>query len=186
MEIQTERLVFKEISVTDLHAIHKLHSYPETDQFNTLGLPATIKDTEQVITEWLGKMNNSPRERYVCALQDRNNISQLIGLIGLNMGKPAFKNAEVWYKIDPAYWGKGIATEAVKAILEFAFTRLKLHRVEAGCATGNIASKKVMEKAGMKLEGMKRGVLPIRGTWTDAFSFAILDEDFSHVSSKNR
>ena len=101
-----------------------------------------------------------------------------IGLIGINMGKTNYKHAEIWYKIHPAQWRKGYATEAVKVVLHFCFTMLNLHRITAGCATENTASVKVLEKSGFIREGHHKKVLPIRGQWVDNFEYAILEEDF--------
>jgi ribosomal-protein-alanine N-acetyltransferase len=95
--------------------------------------------------------------------------NQFIGLIALNLGKPNFKIAEVWYKLHTAYWRQGYTKEALATLLKFAFLDLKLHRIEAGCAVGNIASIKVLENAGMTREGRKRKVLPIRGEWIDNY-----------------
>ena len=62
--------------------------------------------------------------------------------------------------------------------MNFCFSELKLHRVEAGCATANIASIKVLKKCGMIKEAQRRKLLPIRGEWFDNFEYAILEEDF--------
>jgi len=90
----------------------------------------------------------------------------------------AYKNAEIWFKLHSKYWNKGFATEAVNRVLHFSFIDLKLHRIEAGCAVENIASRRVLEKVGMIKEGHCRKLLPIRGQWVDNFEFAILDTDF--------
>ncbi|HEY4936129.1 MAG TPA: GNAT family protein [Puia sp.] len=178
MKLQTERLNIREISLNDIGHIHTLHSLPETDKFNTLGIPETIRVTENIVTEWLEKQNALPRLSYIFCLERRDS-NQFIGLIGLNLKETKLRSAEVWFKILFAEWGKGFATEALKKILEFGFRELKLHRIEAGCAIDNSASAKVLEKAGMIKEGMKRKVLPIRGKWFDAFSYALLLEDFN-------
>lgn len=94
------------------------------------------------------------------------------------LGKANFKNAEVWHKILPEHWQQGFATEALTQLLNFGFTDLRLHRIEAGCAVENSASIKVLEKVGMTREGCKRKVLPIRGNWVDNYFYAILDTDF--------
>lgn len=57
--------------------------------------------------------------------------------------------------------------------------KLKLHRIEAGCAVGNIASIKVLEKAGMIREGRLRQVLPLKSGWSDNFQYSILETDKS-------
>ena len=72
---------------------------------------------------------------------------------------------------------KGYATEALKEILRFGFDQLNLHRIEAGCAVENVASIKVLEKAGMQREGRKRQVLPLKSGWSDNFEYAILAAD---------
>lgn len=176
MELQTERLEIKELSLTDLEDIHQLHSLPETDEFNTLGIPANIQTTEFLLIEWIGQQNANLRTSYTfCIKLIEKNRS--IGLIALNLGKPKFKIAEVWYKIHPTFWRKGYATEALKKIIEFGFFNLGLHRIEAGCAVGNIASLKTLEKVGMIREGRKREVLPIRGKWVDNFFYSILETE---------
>ena len=184
MKIKTDRLSFRLVSKEDLNNIHVLHSLPETDKFNTLGIPETIHETEKIIESWCSKQDTNPPTSYVFCL-DLAETKQFIGLIALNIGKPNYKSAEVWYKIHSNYWGKGYATEGLLKLFHFAFNDLKLHRIEAGCAVENIASIKVLEKAGMKREGMKRKILPIRGEWKDNYFYAILEEDFiSHAKSQ--
>ena len=62
MELQTERLEIKELSLTDLEDIHQLHSLPETDEFNTLGIPANIQVTEFLLIEWI-RQQDTDRKR---------------------------------------------------------------------------------------------------------------------------
>ena len=94
------------------------------------------------------------------------------------LGKTNFKIAEVWYKIHTSYWRQGYTTEALTELLKYGFSRLELHRIEAGCATENIASIKVLEKVGMTREGRKRKVLPVRGEWVDNYFYSILETEF--------
>lgn len=177
MILQTNRLNLRQFLVTDLDKIHELLSLPETDQFNTLGIPPTIKATQGIVNEWLMEQDAIPRTSYIFCI-DNNEINQFIGLIALNLGKPNFRTAEVWYKIHVDFWRQGYATEALNKLLKFGFNELKLHRIEAGCAVENIASGKVLEKVGMIKEGIKRKKLPVRGEWKDNFFYAILEEDF--------
>ena len=177
MIFQTNRLTIRELAETDIDPIHRLHSLPETDEFNTLGIPDTIQTTEKLVAEWLAGQTATPRTTYVFCIEHVD-TQQFIGLIALSKGKPAFRNAEVWYKIHVAHWRNGYATEALAKLIEIGFNDLKLHRIEAGCAVENTASGNVLEKAGMTKEGTKRKNLPIRGEWKDAFSYAILEEDY--------
>lgn len=176
MIIETERLNLRELSPEDTEAIHQLHSFPETDQYNTLGIPKSLKETKELVNHWLSLQKVKPRQSYIFTIKERKTDS-FAGLIALTLGKPSFRIADTWYKLHPAFWGRGYATEALTSLLRFGFKQLKLHRIEAGCAIGNLASARVLEKAGMLREGSKRKVLPIRGQWVDNYEYAILEED---------
>ncbi len=175
MPIITKRLKLVEITLTDLNAVHELHSLPKVDEFNTLGIPSSIKETEKLLNSWIEAINT--KTLFVFKIVDNEN-DQFIGLFGVKMGKPNYWSSEVWYKLHPFSWNKGFATEALDAVLEFCFNDLKLHRIEAGCAIDNIASIKVLEKVGFKREGQKRKILPIREKWVDNYFYAILEEDY--------
>lgn len=170
--LSTERLLIKPIADADLHNVHTLHSLPEVNQFNTLGIPENIKDTKAILDKWM--TGNTRSFTFTICLQT---YQECIGIIGINLGKPKYKNAEIWFKFDPAYWNKGYATEAVNAILEFGFNTLQLHRIEAGCATGNIGSIKVLEKVGMIREAHTRQLLPLQSGWSDNYGYAKLATD---------
>lgn len=176
LTLKTKRLFLKELDPADLDQIHALHSLPETDEFNTMGIPENIGVTEKVLNEWLALQQIEQPNRYTFKIEFNG---RFIGLIGLkNLGVPNYRSGEVWYKLHKDFWGNGYATEALIRLLEFCFSELKLHRVEAGCAVENLGSIRVLEKVGMTREGMKRKKLPIRGEWKDNYCYAILEEDF--------
>ncbi|WP_022894250.1 GNAT family N-acetyltransferase [Agromyces subbeticus] len=102
--------------------------------------------------------------------------------MGQTHGDPAvFQRSEagIGYLIDPAYAGKGYATQIAGALLALAFDELGVHRVTAGCFADNIASWKVMEKLGMRREqhGVRDSWHAELG-WIDGFTYAILDEEW--------
>lgn len=178
IEIQSARLVLSPITMMDLEKIHALHSLPVTDQYNTLGIPAGLEETKSIIKDWVEKNTNGLYQNFVFKIESKE-TKDFIGLIAINLGNEKFKIAEVWYKLLPNFWNNGYATEALNRILEFGFKSLGLHRIEAGCAVGNLGSIRVLEKVGMTREGRKRKVLPLKTGWTDNFSFAILEEDYN-------
>ncbi|OYU95499.1 MAG: GNAT family N-acetyltransferase [Bacteroidetes bacterium B1(2017)] len=179
MNLKTNRLLLRELSVEDIPAIHQLNSIPEVDRYNTLGLPQSIEDTEKIILPIIHDQTEMPRPRYVWFVE--NTEQDFVGLFGLVIGKQKYSTAEIWYKVHPKHWGKGYATETVTLILGFTFNTLKLHRVTAGCATENTASIRVLEKCGFIREGMCRKILPIRGNWMDNYEYAILEEEYERI-----
>jgi ribosomal-protein-alanine N-acetyltransferase len=108
-----------------------------------------------VIKPWIAELAKDVIGQYTFAIQLAG-TNQFVGLIALVLSNAKYNKAEVWYKLDSAYWGKGLATDALNLILQFGFQELKLHRIESGCAMNNVGSAKVMEKAGFQLEGVKR------------------------------
>ncbi|WKN41202.1 GNAT family N-acetyltransferase [Tunicatimonas pelagia] len=179
-ELITDRLQLKIITSDDLDDIHYLHSLPETDRYNTLGIPEDRAVTEAIVQQWLNQQQAEPNHHFTWRISDRA-TQNFIGLIALHLGEERFQLATVWYKLLPVFWGKGLATEALNEVLRFGFKELHLHRIEAGCATKNIASARVLEKVGMQREGSKRKVLPIRGQWVDNHEYAILEEDWKRT-----
>ncbi len=176
IKLSSERLKLRLIELSDLDSIHALHSLPETDKFNTLGIPENIEETKLILNDWILENKKSECKNFTFAIEQ--NVSQkFTGLIAIKIGSKKFKNGEVWYKLNSNYWGKGFGTESLNSILSFGFEKLKLHRIEAGCAVENIGSIKVLEKVGMTKEGRKRQVLPLKSGWSDNFEYAILETD---------
>jgi len=174
--LKTQRLLLRPITLLDLGYIHELHSLKETDEFNTLGIPATIEETKLLLEKWIFENNKELATHFTFAVE-LNTGNQMIGLIGINLGKVKYKNAEVWFKFHKDHWNKGYATESLKKILRFGFEELNLHRIEAGCAVGNIGSISVLEKIGMTREAHTRKLLPLSSGWSDNYGYAILATD---------
>ncbi|HMJ46951.1 MAG TPA: GNAT family protein [Ferruginibacter sp.] len=182
MELRSEHLLLRPVSMNFLDEIHHLHSLPETDEFNTTGIPQSVEVTKNIILEWIENQEAIPRKSYVfCSTLIETN--QFIGLIGLNIGKTNYRIAETWFKTQPGYWKKGYTTEALFEMLKFGFLTLGLHRIEAGCAVENTASIRLLEKAGFKREGRKKEILPIRGKWIDNYFYAILEREFIKINN---
>ena len=176
MEIETKRLILTEITWDDLDNIHNLHSFPEVDEFNTLGIPKDTEVTKEIIRPIIESQNNELRKSitWKVALKDSK---KFIGLAGMSLSLDKFKLGEIYYKLVPDYWGKGFATEVSKALIKCGFEEFHLHKIEAGVSTENIQSIKILEKSKMTREGLRRKILPIRGEWKDNYHYAIVEDD---------
>jgi [ribosomal protein S5]-alanine N-acetyltransferase len=78
--LKTNRLNIRELTFADIDNVHELHSLPETDEFNTLGIPETIQTTEKILKEWLILQKQEPRNSYVFSI-DKNDDNTFVGLI---------------------------------------------------------------------------------------------------------
>lgn len=111
--------------------------------------PYTLQDAESFISSTL---ESTPVTVYAIASQ-----SEAIGSIGLTLGKDIHRfTAEIGYWLAEPFWGRGIATQAVRSLTDYAIRDLKLHRVFAESLVTNPASARVLEKAGYLREAILR------------------------------
>lgn len=175
--IFTKRLKLRLVELSDTAAIHEIHSFPEVDYFNTLGIPENMEDSIKVVRQTVNAHEQPEIKNYCFAVEDQETNS-FSGMVAIHLGSPKYKSGEIWYKFHPKHWGKGYATEASLGLLQFGFETLDLHRIEAGCAVDHKASIRVMEKLGMTREGLFRKALPLKTGWSDNYMYAILKEEF--------
>lgn len=90
---------------------------------------------------------------------------------------PLHSNYEMGYWLRSDLCGRGLMTEAAKAIVEFAFVDLKIHRVELHAGTENHASIRVAQKLGFKREGVLREAGRGAGGFYDSYVFGLLSSD---------
>lgn len=101
----------------------------------------------------------------------------LIGHISLySVKRLPYSSGFIGYAMDEAYVGKGIVTEAIDLVVNFAFKEVGIHRIEAYVAPENKASIRVLEKTGFQQEGLLRKLLFINGKWVDHYMYARLEE----------
>jgi RimJ/RimL family protein N-acetyltransferase len=88
-------------------------------------------------------------------------------------------HAELGWVLDPEYAGHGFATEAIRELLRLCFTDLGLRRVTAVCFAANDASRRLMERVGMRREfHTVRDSLHRSGEWLDCFGYALLADEW--------
>jgi ribosomal-protein-alanine N-acetyltransferase len=90
-----------------------------------------------------------------------------------------FQNGSIGYWIDEDLAGLGYIPEAMVVVLEFAFETLRLHRVEVAIIPRNHASRRVVEKLGLRSEGVALGFLEINGEWEDHVRYAMTAEEWT-------
>jgi RimJ/RimL family protein N-acetyltransferase len=98
-----------------------------------------------------------------------------VGGVGLELGADIFRrSAEIGYWLGEPYWGRGIATEVLRAVTEYAFATFDVCRLEAGVFEWNAASMRVLEKAGYTLEGRHRRSVSKDGQTIDRLVYALV------------
>ncbi len=95
----------------------------------------------------------------------------------MDISRGIFQNAYLGYYLLSPWWGNGLATEMTDSVIRIAFSKLKLHRVEAGIVPGNVKSEGVARRVRMRLEGTSRRRLFIEGKWTNMRIWALTSEE---------
>ena len=175
VEIQTERLVLRRFRKEDAEALFcNYGSDPLVRRYISFAPCQTREGAEGFIGMHLECYRNDP-DFYGWAITLRNEV---IGSIGLFRLEHETDSCELGYSIGSRWWGQGIATEAVRAVLRFAFDRIGAHRIFASHHVENTASGRVLLKAGMRQEGILRdGQKNPDGTYSDLILYAVLSTD---------
>ncbi len=95
-----------------------------------------------------------------------------------------FQNAYVGYWMDERHAGKGYTPEALAIAMRFAFEELRLHRLQIAIIPRNMPSRRVVEKLGIRLEGLAERYLEINGAWEDHMRYAITVEEWNERRSE--
>jgi len=176
--LSTSRLILRKIKMEDAESIFEYASRPITSKYTIWDVHKDIRDTRQFIRTVLDKYENNQADSW-CIVEKKG--SKVIGTCGFCNWKPEHAKAEIGYALSPDYWRKGYTTEAVKKVIEFGFDVMELARMEAICLLDNIGSYKVMEKAGMKYEGILRHYLYAKGQFHDLRIYSIIKSDLDYL-----
>jgi RimJ/RimL family protein N-acetyltransferase len=135
----------------------------------------------EAVQEFVGRFvpqnQAQPRRKYQFAITLLS-TGLLTGNCGVRKESADALEASLGYELVPDQWGQGYATEAARAVLDFGFTHLKIHRITADCVGDNNASAKVLIKLGFQLEGRLREKEFYKGRWWDSLLFAILEPEW--------
>ena len=152
-ELRTARLLLRSFEREDAPAIVRLAGANEIAS-TTLNIPHPYAEDDAL--SFLEKANEDFRGgRSVSFAISISPGRELCGAIGLTLAD-THRHAELGYWIGVPFWGRGYATEAASAVVEFGFATLHLHRIYAHHFAGNTASRRVLEKIGMRHEGRFR------------------------------
>ncbi len=169
--IQTNRLLLRQYAPEDWQRVHLYASIPEFSQFDVWG-PNNVDDTKNFVQECIARTTERPILRYELAIVLRKR-GLLIGGCGLKRQNVAATYGNLGFAVNPDYQNNGYATEAAVALIDFAFNKLGLVQVYAECDTRNEASRRVMERAGMREASVLCCDREVKGVMTDSYRYVI-------------
>lgn len=176
--LETERLVLRPLTRGDAADVFAYASDPEVARTTTWHPHRSIDDAREFIAWALHRYDLGHPEPFGIVLRATGRV---IGTCGLTPTW-AHRRGEIGYALARRYWGQGIMTEAVRAVIRHGFTTMDLNRIEARCMVDNVASERVMQKAGMTLEGTLREREICKGQTISLRLYAILRREWgAHV-----
>ncbi|PJJ45268.1 RimJ/RimL family protein N-acetyltransferase [Glutamicibacter mysorens] len=185
--VRTERLSMRRVTPDDVEAIWRYRQLAEVTQWITAG-PGTLEDFRAMFIA-----KDYPLKDLAVEL-DTGQGTELIGTVMLDIvdgwGQSEVEHSakgvegNLGWSFDPAYGGKGYATEAVRAAIGLCFGPLGLRRVTAECFAANEPSWKLMERLGMRKEFHgRKDSLHRNGEWMDSMAYALLAEEWTDSTS---
>jgi RimJ/RimL family protein N-acetyltransferase len=177
MNIETPNLILRAFNEADWEAVHAYGGDPQVCEFMEWG-PNSVGESKDFVRRSIRLAKQHPRCGFEYAIDSKAD-GKLIGSIGLYLHEPRRQQALMGYTLARDYWGKGFGTDAARAMLNFGFKELKLHRISAMCDVRNIGSFRVMEKAGMRREGLFLKEKFVKGQWRDTLVYSILSYEWS-------
>lgn len=175
-QIETERLILREINYEDRYEIFQILSKDEVIKYYGMYPTASIKEADGLIAKFSDGFKATNTIRWGITLKENN---KLIGTCGFhNLNEKHFR-AEMGYELSSTYWKYGYMKESVDAIIRYGFDKMNLNRIEAVIYPENTSSRTVLERAGFKEEGLLKEYACFRDKFEDLIMFSLLKRNWN-------
>lgn len=180
--LETKNLILRGLEESDSKALFEYAQDPVVSQYTLWSPHKSLDDSLSMIRDYAHK-NYQEQECEPFGICLKDNPAKIIGTCGGWWKSKESKKMEIGYALSPGYWGKGIMTEALLAVIDHLFrANPELNRIEAHHKAENKGSGKVMEKCGMKLEGVVRSGIFSKGRFWDMPLYSILRSEWERSS----
>ena len=147
MEIETQRLILREFQLEDVQQLAPILANPRVMEFSSTGILSVLK-TQAKILDFIASYRQYGFGKWAISFKQSN---QLIGYCGIAIEQIDNKDErEIGYRLDPKFWGQGLATEAASAAIRYGLEQLKFPYILGIVERENKASVRVLEKLGMQ------------------------------------
>jgi [ribosomal protein S5]-alanine N-acetyltransferase len=174
-KLETARLVLRPFETRDVEDVFAYASDAEVSRYVLWDRHTTRADSQRFLEWVLGQYARGELPSW--GIMDKTS-GRVVGSIGYGWPEPAHARAEVGYVLARSHWGRGLMSEAVRAVLGHAFGTLHLHKVVAHCHVLNVGSRRVLEKVGLRHEGRLYEHLFVKGSYWDIDVLGVLDREW--------
>lgn len=178
--IETERLILRRFEYSDDDAMLRYWIADEKIQFMySEPVYSTKEEVDELLKKYIGSYENKDYYRWAIILKSSG---ECIGQIAYFLVDSKNHFAEIEYCIGSDFQCRGLATEATKAVIEYGFNKINLHKVQICTKTINKASKRVIEKCGFTYEGTLRDYFYMNGEYVGRLYFSMLRKEFDMLN----
>jgi RimJ/RimL family protein N-acetyltransferase len=174
--IQTPRLTLRPVTLDDLDHVYAWQCRPDVVRWMLGAEPSTREQSRESVVLMSGQ--DALRVEGDCLTLAVATDAAVIGAVELVWRSQLDRAAELGYVFHPDHAGRGLATEAATAVLDWGFNQFGLHRIYARCHSRNDASARLMTRLGMRQEAHHVESYLFRGEWADRLVFAILAREW--------
>jgi RimJ/RimL family protein N-acetyltransferase/catechol 2,3-dioxygenase-like lactoylglutathione lyase family enzyme len=174
--LQTNRLILRDLVLSDFDAVHDYASDPLVTRFTSFG-PNTVDETREFLSRSIQAGSVNPRQIYTFAVIERDS-GHLIGSCGLEQSDGTGRHYAFGYCFHRHWWGRGFGKETAAALVQFGFDRLQAHRLWAHVFLGNTASERILEGLRFRREALALQSLYLRNAWHDILTFGQLRSEW--------
>lgn len=178
--IKTPRLTLRKVERSDIKDLFEFCRYSESCEYSEWNPHKSIADTKSFVS-WL-LLSYKKHTCTVWAIVE-NTSKKVIGTCNFTSIDDSYKIAEIGYCLSKDYWGKGVATEAVSALISFGFRRIGLKRIQARIMVENTRSVRVVQKLGMEYEVTLKKAIYFNSKSQDIMVWAIIDNRYNFLSN---
>ena len=176
-QLETDRLILREMTQDDVEFYFRHFNNKKVVEGSCFPGPKTLEAAKEELEVYCIRPFKENRGiRWGIA---RKGNEELIGTCGYYDWNKTSRRAEIGYDLEPAHWGEGIMTEALRAVLRYVFDEMGLNRIQAIIDSGNVRSIKFVERLGFKKEGVLRQNSYFRGQFRDEVCFSLLKEEWT-------
>jgi ribosomal-protein-alanine N-acetyltransferase len=179
--IETERLILRPLAMADDEAIYSYASDPQVAKYVSFDTATNIEDTRIFLRSVLENYSKGAEPAGLGIVLKKEN--KLIGTIGHLNWNDDHRRIEIGYALSRPFWNNGYVTEAAIRLIDYFFSNTNIMRIEARCRLPNLASARVMEKAGMTFEGILRNHLFMKGENHDIKMYSIIRDEWKRQNN---
>ncbi len=175
-QLETNRLILREMTYNDLEFYFRHFNNAKIVEGSCFPGPKDLEAAKEELERYCikpFKENKGIRWGII-----RKGDNELIGTCGYYDWHKTVRRAEIGYDLDPAYWGQGLMTEALRAVLQYGFEKMNLNRIQAIIDSRNTRSLNLVHRLGFKKEGVLRQNSYFDGQFRDDVCFSLLRKEW--------